>query len=69
MSDNKQRTKPKYEAPTVIPLTELARGTGECRAGSGASEGDCTAGTLAASYCTAGTSPTTACTDGSLPHT
>ena len=69
MSDNEKKTKPKYEAPVVVPLGRLAHGTGYCRAGSSPSEGDCTAGTLAASYCTAGTSPTTACTDGSLPHT
>ena len=67
MSDNEKKTKPKYEAPVIVPLGGLAHGTGECRAGSGASEGDCTAGTLAASYCTAGTSPTTACTEGTAP--
>jgi hypothetical protein len=64
MSENENRTKPKYEAPVIVALGGLAMGSGECRAGSGASEGDCTAGTVAASYCTDGSATGTACTAG-----
>jgi hypothetical protein len=65
MSDNEKRTKPKYEAPTVVPLGELAQGTGYCSAGSvvdgycsagfAASGGYCEAGTVVSGYCRAGT--------------
>jgi hypothetical protein len=62
MADNEKRTKPKYEAPTVVPLSELARGAGACTSGSGDS-GACTAGGLA-STCTAGPIATVGCTSG-----
>ena len=53
MSDNEKRPKPKYEAPVVVPLSDLARGAGACTAGSGDTD-TCTAGGLAATACTAG---------------
>lgn len=55
MSDNEKRIKPKYEAPTVVALGEMAKGYGVP---------DCTAGYAAGTYCTAGSVAATACTDG-----
>jgi hypothetical protein len=62
MSDQNKKTKPKYESPTVVPLGDLASGSGACTAGSGDS-GACTAGGLA-STCTAGPIATVGCTTG-----
>ncbi len=63
MSDNEKRSKPRYEAPTIVALGELARGAGACVAGSGDTV-DCTAGGLAQNDCTAGTAALNACTAG-----
>ena len=63
MSDKEKRTKPKYEAPTVVALSELAKGAGACSAGSSDAV-DCTAGGAALNACTAGTSALVACTAG-----
>ena len=60
MSKKDEKTKPKYEAPTVVPLGEIAKGSGA---------DDCTAGYAAASYCTAGSVAVTACTDGGAAGT
>ena len=55
MSDNEKRTKPKYEAPTVVPLGGLARGIGTC--GNGSTPDDsCGSGNSAASTCLGGNS-------------
>ena len=62
MSDSEKRTKPKYEAPIVVDLGELARGAGACSAGSGDTD-TCTAGGAALTACTAGGSAAT-CTAG-----
>ena len=65
MSKKNASKKPKYESPTVVPLGELAQGSGYCRAGSHPSTGDCTGGIMALSYCTdAGVNAGTACTAG-----
>lgn len=75
MSDHERqiKPKPKYEAPTVVALGDLARGAGACSAGSadtdtctagGAAMTDCTAGTAATNACTAGTAATAACSAG-----
>lgn len=66
MSDKNAKGKSKYESPVLVPLGEMAKGSGYCRTGSGASDGDCTSGGSAASYCTAGTSAGTACTAGNV---
>ena len=75
MSDNEKKTKPKYEAPTIVALGELARGAGACVAGSadvvdctagGLAQNDCTAGTAALNACTAGTAALNACTAGTI---
>ncbi len=63
MSDNEKKPKPKYEAPVVVPLGELARGAGDCSRGS-ADTGDCTAGFAALGACTAGPVATLGCTAG-----
>jgi hypothetical protein len=77
MSDEK-KTKPEYEAPTVVRLSELAKGAGTCTAGSGDSTycrsggdalGDCTAGGVPQTYCTAGTTAPGACTAGATAIT
>ena len=79
MSDNAKRGKPRYEAPTVVPLGGLAQGMGYCTVGSNANDGYCTAGTVASAYCTdtgsaagtactaGGTAVTEACSAGTLP--
>ena len=63
MSDTEKKTKPKYEAPTVVPLGDLAKGAGACTAGSGDSS-TCSAGGSAVTACTAGTAAISACTAG-----
>ncbi|MBP1731110.1 MAG: hypothetical protein H6Q55_1539 [Deltaproteobacteria bacterium] len=63
MSKKDERTKPKYEAPIVVPLGDLARGAGACTAGSGDTD-TCTDGGLALTACTNGTAATAACTSG-----
>ena len=62
MSDQNAREKPKYESPTLVPLGEMAEGSGACTAGSGDTD-TCTAGGLAATACTAG-GAASACSDG-----
>jgi hypothetical protein len=66
MSKKDERTKPKYEAPTVVPLGGLARGAGvatcdtvgsaadtTCTSNGGAALTTCTSnGSLAATTCT-----------------
>ena len=53
MSDQKAKGKSKYETPILVPLGEMARGSGACTPGSGDS-GACTSGGLANIACTAG---------------
>ena len=80
MADDEKRTKPKYEAPTVVALGGLAQGRGaNCEAGGSANPGYCTAGTAAESSCTdvgnaalvgactAGNTAGSACTAGGSP--
>ena len=65
MSGDEKRAKPRYEAPTVVPLGGLARGAGNCTAGSSPATDYCTAGGNAPSYCTdAGNFAGSACTAG-----
>jgi hypothetical protein len=64
MPDHEKRAKPKYEAPIVVTLSDLATGSGACSAGSGDTD-TCTAGGAAQTACTAGTAATNACTAGS----
>jgi hypothetical protein len=55
MSDNEKRTKPKYEAPIVVPLGELAQGTGYCKDGTNAAPEYCSTGGVASpGYCSDG---------------
>jgi hypothetical protein len=63
MSKKDEKTKPKYEAPIVVPLGEMAKGSGACSAGSGDTD-TCTAGYLAATACTAGPVAHAGCTAG-----
>lgn len=81
MSDQNVKGKSKYESPVLIPLGEMAKGTGaecaagtsaagNCREGGAANPGYCQAGTTAIpGYCTAGTGAQTACTDGNSATT
>jgi hypothetical protein len=63
MSDNENKTKPKYEAPTVVPLVGLARGVGECTSNGSAETGTCTSvGGSALVTCTNGVSAGATCT-------
>jgi hypothetical protein len=80
MVDKEKKTKPKYEAPIVVPLGEMARGAGDCSPGSGdtgtctsvggAATGTCTHGVSASATCTNGVSAITTCTDagGAVYH-
>jgi len=63
MSNQNVIEKPKYEPPIVVPLGEIARGSGACTTGSGDTD-TCTAGGLALTACTAGTAALGACTGG-----
>lgn len=63
MSANEKRTKPKYEAPVVVALSELARGTGDCAAGSGDAV-TCVAGATNLPHCEAGATANMFCTAG-----
>ena len=64
MSKKDERTKPKYEAPIVVALGEMARGAGACTAGPSDVDA-CTAGGLAQTACTAGpTNNGATCTSG-----
>jgi hypothetical protein len=63
MSDNEKRTKPKYEVPIIIPLGEMAKGSGACSGGYLDTD-TCTAGPLAQTACTAGTVAHDGCTAG-----
>ena len=63
MADDEKRTKPKYEAPTVVPLGELAQGIGTCAVvGSNPGDSSCGSGTVTtSSSCGAGGSASTSC--------
>jgi hypothetical protein len=57
MSKKNAIKKLKYESPTVVPLGELATGSGYCAAGNSAGTGYCDAGIFASGgYCSMGTS-------------
>jgi hypothetical protein len=62
MADNERRTKPKYEAPTVVPLGEMARGAGACTPGSADIETCTSTGGAALVTCTNGISAAATCT-------
>ena len=69
MSYNEKRVKPKYESPILVPLGEMARGSGVCGAGSavagGVPWGD--VGTCAVGACVQ-PGPITDCTAGALAN-
>lgn len=76
MSDRSKEKKAKYSSPVLVPLGELAKGSGDCGAGSsvlpvacaaGAADAaviDCTAGAAAVQDCTAGPTALRDCTAG-----
>ena len=73
MSNQKTEGKSKYESPVLVPLGEMAKGSGVCSAGSsvvGGNWGDignCTAGTCVSpgiTDCAAGAAATQDCTAG-----
>ena len=76
MSGQNVKGKSKYESPILVPLGEMARGSGVCEAGSAvvavdcvtgeadAGTIDCTAGPTATRDCTAGTAAERNCTAG-----
>ena len=47
-------SKPSYEAPCVVPLGELARGSGKCSPGSGQAGTNCNPGAIVEGGCHAG---------------
>lgn len=77
MPDNEKRAKPKYESPILVPLGEMARGSGVCGAGSAVAGGvpwggttTCTVGNCVGAIdplvpdCTAGPTAHQDCTAG-----
>ncbi len=81
MSDQNATGKPKYESPVIIPLGEMAKGTGQgecvagssaasnCRGGTSANPGYCQAGPNATpGYCHAGDNALADCTAGAGQH-
>jgi hypothetical protein len=76
MSGQNVKGKSKYESPILVPLGEMAKGSGVCETGSsvapvscspGAADTfvlDCTAGLTATRDCTAGTAALRNCTAG-----
>ncbi len=76
MSSQNAKGKSKYESPILVPLGEMAKGSGLCEAGSsvapvacspGAADTgalDCTAGSTATRDCTAGTAAVRNCSQG-----
>jgi hypothetical protein len=69
MSDNEKRTKPKYEAPIIVPLGGLARGIGlYCTDGSSPAGTDsyCESGTFATGYCHNGSAAGGYCSTGTV---
>jgi len=62
--DKNIRGKSKYESPVLVPLGEMAKGSGACVAGV-SDVVDCTAGTAALNNCTdAGVAALVACSAG-----
>lgn len=59
MPDQKARKKSKYESPVLVPLGEMAKGSGVCTAGSSVVAPACgPGGADVGSYCTCGAAPT-----------
>ena len=48
MSDQKIKGKPKYESPVIVPLGEMAKGSGACTVGSSPFAGVCVIGSSVA---------------------
>ncbi len=72
MSDQNVKGKSKYEAPVLVPLGEIAKGSGACAPGSGGAPVTCSAGTgvgVPDPACTAGADATTTCTAGTAAST
>jgi len=63
MSENENRTKPKYEAPVVVALGGLAKGTGSCANGSNPDD-SCGSGFSASTSCGNGVAPGSSCGTG-----
>ena len=70
-----KKKKSTYQAPILVPLGEMAKGSGVCAAGSSvipaavcaagaADAADCTAGVNALNACSEGTAALAACTAG-----
>jgi hypothetical protein len=68
MSDQNPKEKPKYESPVLVPLGEIAKGSGVCAAGTAAlntTTGNCFPGaTVAAVFCSAGGADAASCVAG-----
>lgn len=74
MSNNNVKMKSQYESPILVPLGEMAKGSGVCTTGSSVVPVLCTAGAadagaVGASDCTAGSGATSACTAGNTAQT
>jgi hypothetical protein len=61
MTKKDERTKPKYESPTVVALGGLAQGIGNCADGSNPANSSCDSGFSAYSSCGAGGSAGSTC--------
>lgn len=61
---NQAEGKPKYETPTIVPLGEMAKGSGACTAGSSVIPDPATCAPFGGVTCSAGTSPVDYCSAG-----
>jgi hypothetical protein len=68
MTKKDERTKPKYETPTIVPLGELAKGIGTCAAVGSSPDDSCGSGTSAPTSCGGGNIAGTTCGSGTGGH-
>ena len=66
MSDQNAKRKSKYESPVIVPLGEMAKGSGACAAGSSVAGLGTpgSGGPYGSTTCSAGTSPVDYCSAG-----
>ena len=66
MSDGEEKRK--YSSPLVVPLGELARGSGDACHGGSVDQADCKSGGIVSNACMSGGTATTDCATGGEGH-
>ena len=66
MSEDK-KNKPQYQAPTVMPLGELAKGEGQASCHAGGTASNCSSGANASNNCNTGQRAASRCQWGNTP--